>query len=311
MRVDEVLRRLGIDYDRRRTELWAKCPAHKDKSPSWSINGRSGKHNCFSCGFGGTIEQLVAHVLRVTLEDAERWLKENGGPAREEKGAPAPTALVVSRPGRVNLLPQEVEAVPFERWPSSVRAYVVERGVTPEQVERWGIGYAIFGRLAGRIVIPVRDVRGRLLTYMARDFSGDPKAKRYLYPQGRWEGMDGALFGEQRWNDADRTVVVTEGAIDALAVERALPQFGLAAIGGSELRPAQALKLRLRFGTVVVLTDNDEAGSKAAQGFKGALAGQCEVVRAKLPEGKDAASVEPADVFTCVKQALELKLPIE
>ena len=51
--VQRLLERLKLDTKRDGSELVAKCPAHEDRKPSWSINANSGQHHCFSCGWGG------------------------------------------------------------------------------------------------------------------------------------------------------------------------------------------------------------------------------------------------------------------
>src|SRR5664279_4699980 len=46
-------------------EVIGRCPAHlrrlgkPDVHPSWSVNRRTSVHNCFACGYSGTLLQLV------------------------------------------------------------------------------------------------------------------------------------------------------------------------------------------------------------------------------------------------------------
>ena len=63
--VVNVLVDLGITSIEQGDELWAQCPQHKertgreDKNPSWSINKDTGAHFCFSCGYKGSLHNLV------------------------------------------------------------------------------------------------------------------------------------------------------------------------------------------------------------------------------------------------------------
>lgn len=68
---------LGIYVKVRGDEGTALCPApdHWDSSPSWSINMRTGKHHCFSCGFGGSFQWLVQVSKGVRSGEASAWIK--------------------------------------------------------------------------------------------------------------------------------------------------------------------------------------------------------------------------------------------
>jgi DNA primase len=329
-RTEAALARLGIDARRRGREWWALCPneKHKDRKPSWHIRDqpghkKDGMHNCYPCGFGGTLVRLVAHVLKISDDAARDWL---GG----EEEAPIPAATVLDVRPREKLrvgdfnLPAGVSFAPLAEWPSQAQDYARSRGLTPAQVARWEIGVAVEGRLNGRIVFPVRDMWGRIRSYSARTYTGS--VMKYRTPDER-EGADPAVvFGERHWpgrgvdeNPGSRgRVFVFEGAINALAGERALletygvPEHGwtreyacIAALSGSSnalpdqsVRQAVARKLAT-FDVVVVATDADVAGDRAWEELRGALARHARLVRARLPEGAggkkglDAAEVDP------------------
>jgi DNA primase len=184
----------------------------------------------------------------------------------------------------------------LSEWPDAPREYARARHLI-EQVDRWGIGYAEAGQLAGRIVIPYRDLYGVPHGYTARTFTDSPI--RYKEPREDEHPNRAAMFGEQHWLDVDtdeETVIVCEGALNALAVERALTVPGeyypaVAATAGSALRPAHALKLA-QFSRVVVLTDPDRAGDKMAGHLQDALVRHSEVIRVRLPQKEDPDSIE-------------------
>ena len=75
---------LGIDYRVSYDEAQALCPSpdHADRKPSWSINTKTGIHNCFSCGYKGTFIYLVETVLGVGRSEAIRWTRARGGSER-------------------------------------------------------------------------------------------------------------------------------------------------------------------------------------------------------------------------------------
>jgi hypothetical protein len=75
--IEGALNELGLDFTVRGDEATALCPApdHFDSSPSWSMNLETGKHHCFSCGFGGSFQWLVQIVSGKRSAEALAWLK--------------------------------------------------------------------------------------------------------------------------------------------------------------------------------------------------------------------------------------------
>jgi DNA primase len=75
--LENALDDLGITGRIRGDELTALCPnpQHADSSPSWSINLDTGKHHCFSCGFGGSFQWLVQIMRGVRAGEATAWIK--------------------------------------------------------------------------------------------------------------------------------------------------------------------------------------------------------------------------------------------
>lgn len=88
--LEGALTELGIEYKVRGDEATALCPSpqHFDSSPSWSINLDTGKHHCFSCGFGGSFQWLAQIVMGVRAAEATAWIKTRKirvGIAQEEE----------------------------------------------------------------------------------------------------------------------------------------------------------------------------------------------------------------------------------
>jgi len=299
MRLDvgNVLKRLGIEGKGRGEHLVALCPYHDEHNPSWRIRRRgekAGLHWCQACQSGGDIIDLVKHVKSYgTREGAKAWLERAGEEVTEKDLEIDPVRMVYAPLARRGFrMPPGFEgAGDLEGWPTIAVDYAGSRGIGQEQVRRWGIGYALEGRLKGRIVIPIRNARGALVSYVGRTFVG--AERRFLYPREEERAEMGVLFGEERWPGVETrvstTVVVTEGAIKSLAVERAT---GLhhAAVGGSGLRLGHVAKLAT-FGTVVVLTDADDAGEALGASLEGSLARHVKVRRVRLPPGQDADTV--------------------
>lgn len=305
--VAKLLDWLGIDAKRRGVEWWARCPFHAEKEPSWQIHdepeaNEHGLWRCYGCGARGNAGTLVRDLCGVTYRDACELIASHGLFAN---AAPIPIRVNVEllRPRVGFVLPTGVNFASFDKWVTPARRYAERRGITAEQVERWGVGYAVDGKLRGRIVFPIRDARRRLVGYTARSFTGDEP--RYLEPKIA-DGYDpGAVFGEEHWPSPGerRILVVNEGAINALAVERALDAWcaerdyatpAVGALRGSHLDPGQLASLA-SFELVVVVSDPDAAGDKLWRSLYEQRGRQLTLRRATTPVGEDACDVERRD----------------
>lgn len=275
--VREVLRRLRVEITEEGSagRVWAKCPAgtHEDANPSWSImttGEKAGVHYCASCHYGGHLAGLVETVRDVGYWSAKEWLEEVEAGFGERARVTSVTVRVGSISRHAFRVPPEVDFAPLARWPKSIRVYAEQRSIEAWQVARWRVGYAVDGRLAGRIVLVTRDRAGTPTGYAARSVSKDPTVKRYLAPRTEERPDFGVLFGEEFWPEqrARGTVVVLEGALNALAVERAIVAAGsdasLAVMSGSRA-PAIVFAKLATFPRVVNLTDADHAGDAVAE----------------------------------------------
>lgn len=292
--VAKLLASLGIDARQRGDEWTALCPnpAHQDRHPSWRIvddlsSDRHGLHKCYPCGFGGDAIELAKVVLGVGFHAALCWVDDC---LAEDTDEPVEARVEVASP-RVFRLPPGVLHGDVLGWPQPFRRYLAARGLTRSQVARWGLGYALEGRLAGRVVIPTRSATGRLLSYTARAI--DRGGLRYLTP-ARDEGADaGAVFGEEHWGPGGGAVL-SEGSFDALACERAVPELAVAVLGtgGADhaADPRVVAKLS-RFDVLVVATDPDPAGDRAYESVAALLPGK-RVCRARPPAGLDANAMD-------------------
>lgn len=306
--VREVLRRLRIEITEEGAagRVWARCPAgtHEDANPSWSImttGEKAGAHYCASCHYGGHLTGLVETVRDVGFWSAKEWLAEVEAGFGERARVTSATVRVGSVARRAFRVPPEVSFDPLARWPKSIRVYAEQRGIEAWQVERWRIGYAVDGRLAGRIVMVTRDRAGVPAGYAARTTSKDPSVKRYLAPRTEERPDFGVLFGEEFWPASSRgTVVVLEGALNALAVERAIvaagAQASVAVMSGSRA-PAIVFAKLATFERVVNLTDSDRAGDTVAEELHLGLGRHVDFVRVRLREKTDPNNISREELW--------------
>lgn len=165
--------------------------------------------------------------------------------------------------------------LPLSSWPVRFLDYFRSRGVTEEQIEKWGLGFVEKGALAERVFVPIADEDGALRMYAARSILPEhnvpppypPKVSRarWSYSMHPIEFRDPVWFGQRFWTGGkDRAVVVVEGVFDALRLDREFPGISVAAYHLTFQPQAAFDAIAFRFGKVVVMTDSDPAGERLA-----------------------------------------------
>lgn len=293
-----VLEALHLEVKRKRARrVWTLCPFHDDHSPTnffVRIDGkRAGQNHCFSCKRGGTLVDLVMFIRSCDYESARAFVEQLGKGYEPPRGR----VRIVSRPAKLSRprfqMPREVMFDPLEEWVTPARRYAIDdRHLTAEEVDRFGLGYAVDSHLAGRIVIPWRGAGGAPAGYSARSFTDEEP--KYLTPKEDENADLGTMFGEHTWPTLKdrKVIIVVEGAFNGLAVLRALDDYriDMSALGGSDPNPIHAIKLAT-FPLVLFLTDPDEPGDGVAYALGSMLGRHTETHRLRLPEETDADNV--------------------
>lgn len=306
---EKVVASLGIEIAQKRgTRAWALCPFHEDHSATnffiRTAGKRAGQSHCFSCKGGGTLIDLVMHVRSCDYESAHAYVELLG------KGYEPPRrhVRIVERPPRLSRsrfkMPSTVIFKPLEEWSSRAKKYALGRGITPEEVDRYKIGYAIDGPLSCRIVLPWIDAYGQFAGYSARTFVGEEP--KYLTPDKRDNADLSTMFGEHTWSGLNEVIIVTEGALNVMAALRAVDDYRIdgGAMGGSDINGMHMIKLA-SFKKVIILTDSDPAGDKAAIDMEYALGRYVEhLPRVRLPDKQDALDVGRDYLRTKLVEAL-------
>ncbi|MDG1276697.1 MAG: DNA primase [Algoriphagus sp.] len=156
---DKVKERMDIaevvgDYvplKKKGQNLWACCPFHGEKTPSFSLSPAKQIYKCFGCGKAGDPIQFIMDIEGVGFQEAIRHLAEKYGIEVEEDQDRTPEqdqaqnereslfiALGFARDFFVkNLQSDEGRSIGL--------SYFKERGFTPSIIEKFDLGYALDG----------------------------------------------------------------------------------------------------------------------------------------------------------------------
>lgn len=303
------------------------CPFHHEKTPSFQVNPQLGIFHCFGCNAGGNAFAFLMRHDNLTFPEAVRSLaRECGIEVPEERGD---AEQGVGRRLREACAAADSFYREALRSPEgeAARAYLARRGLDDDACARFSIGFAPdrwealvralsaarvqpatgvqagligegqrghYDRLRGRVIFPIRDVRGDAVAFGGRalpDAEGRAPEPKYLNtPESplfrkreAFYGMPDALEAIRR---AGRAVVV-EGYFDRIALARAGIGEALATCG-TALTEDHARQLRRRTQVVVLLFDGDAAGQRAVERSLALLLPEGLRVRAvELPAGDD------------------------
>jgi len=304
LRPSEVIGRT-IKLKRQGREWVGLSPFTKEKSPSFFVNDDKQFFHDFSSGKHGDIITFLQETERLSFMEAVERLAAEAGMALP---APDPQAArrEEARKGLEHWL--EVAARWFEaqlRRPAgqAARDYLVRRALPEDQWGRFQLGYAPSGRTAlrdalvqkgakpqelvdagllirpddggqpydrfrDRLIFPISDARGRLISFGGRALDPEARAKYLNGPETSLFHKGSHLYGlsEARrliaQGDKDARLFVVEGYMDVIACQRA----GVAAVApmGTALTEEQMGVLWRHAPTPVLCFDGDNAGRRAA-----------------------------------------------
>jgi DNA primase len=340
--IEELVRvRLGEDL-RRQGSLWvACCPFHAEKTPSFKVDPRRQRWHCYgACGEGGDAISFVERFDNVEFREAVETVAHFAGVAvpdslwrRRDPGEDKQLERLRQVLERATELYQRHL---LGREGTRARAYLERRGLTRETWEAFGLGWAPdhgnpvielarregwpfelvseaglarrgdtgnpYDFFRGRLVIPIRDLRSRVVGFGARlvDEREGPKyvntAETALFHKGRLVyALDRALPEVRRGHH----LVLVEGYTDVMGAH----QVGLgnvaAVLGTATTDDHAALVRRSGARRVTLVFDGDQAGRSAAlKALLGLLPLGLTLDVAVLPQGQD-----PCDL--CVARGSE------
>jgi DNA primase len=172
---------------------------------------------------------------------------------------------------------------------------LVDRGYELQVLEDFEIGYS---SVKDRVVIPVRDPQYKLVGLIGRAIH-DWQDPRYLYNKG-FKRAD-VLFNIQNAKAYD-SVIICEGSLDAVKIAQAGFKNVVATLG-AKVSPNQIRMIRKYFDSVVVFSDNDDAGAEMRRAILEECRGK-EMFTVSIPDGLK----DPGDMTEQqIKQAITSK----
>ncbi len=284
-------------------EFRGLSPFKVEKSPSFFVNDHKGFYHCFASGEHGDIFTFLIKTEGITFPEAvERLAAEAGVPMpkldpRDEKRADERARLYDLMQAANAFFAAQLKAGAG----TEARKYLVKRGLKPETLETFGMGYApnsksalkehlagkgfslddmiatgmlisgddipvAYDRFRHRVMLPIMDLKGRIIAFGGRALDPNAPAKYLNSPETplfhKGHNLYSAHRARPRAYERKRLIVV-EGYLDVVALCEAGFGESVAPLG-TALTEDQVKLLWRMVDEPTLCFDGDGAGQKAA-----------------------------------------------
>jgi DNA primase len=200
------------------------CPFHKEKSPSFSVHATRQFFHCFGCGVSGDVFSFVGKIENVSFPESVKIVAQKCGIPLPKREFSSPEEAAEARLRGKLLDLHEAATTWFEEQLAGpegavAREYLAGRGLTPEGIKKFRIGYApdsfnglrdrlspladaealrasglfsqkqhddgsfgpIYDRFRKRVTFPIANESGRIIAFTARTLeTGDKAGPKYM-----------------------------------------------------------------------------------------------------------------------------------
>lgn len=305
------------------------CPFHAEKTPSFTVNPEKRIFHCFGCGVGGNVFRFLMMQKGISFAEAVRELADrlsidlprvNQAEIRKSRGEKQ--ALMDATAMASAFYKEELNSSAG----AEARSYLQGRGLKPELLNEFGLGWAphgwnnlsnflqskkvpppimekaglirvrdngrkMYDTFRSRVITPIFDLDGKPVAFGGRLLVNDDQQPKYLNsPETPIFNKGRILYGLGKNRPAIRagkSVYIVEGYFDLLS----LAAHGIrntAATLGTALTISHLRLLKGYIDHAILLFDADEAGrAAAARSLPLFMSAELEGRVLSLPEGHD------------------------
>ncbi|AKD01899.1 DNA primase [Pontibacter korlensis] len=209
-----------VSLKKKGQNMWACCPFHHEKSPSFSVSPGKGIYKCFGCGKAGNSVQFIMDVEGTSFPEAIKYLakkysieipEEQHDPEYAREQSERDSLFIVS-----DFAAKHYQQRLHEHEQGSIgQSYLKQRGLSANTIRKFELGYSLdewtdltdsalkagykqqyleatgltivkedgkkYDRFRGRVMFPIHNVSGRVVGFGARTLkSNDKKSPKYL-----------------------------------------------------------------------------------------------------------------------------------
>lgn len=316
------------------SNFMGRCPFpdHNDKTASFSVSEDKQLYNCFGCKKSGNIFTFLQNFNGYSFPESIEFLARRANialPERDEDPREKQARQVRESVLQVNRLAASYFQDRLAKLPENhpVRVYAKGRGLNPETLQTFGIGFAPdewhglarvvgqrrismeigekagllkrssraqgaethFDLFRGRLMFPIVSTSGDVVGFGGR-VVGEGEPKYLNSPETQVFHKGRVLYGldvTARYIRSQDEAIIVEGYMDAVTLYQAGIK-NVAAILGTAFTPDHGRLIRRMTPNAVMLLDGDAAGIQGAERSLAALlAADIRPRGVILPEGMD------------------------
>ena len=320
---------LRVRLIRKGREHGALCPFHNEKTPSFTVSDDKGFFHCFGCGAHGDVIGFVMRDEGLAFPEAVEKLAGEAGleipkeTPQDHARAEEQLSLYAVLEAAANFFESELRADSG----SAASAYLKGRGLKPQTIEGFRLGYApesrnslktallgkdiseamlvtaglliepegggaSYDRFRHRVIFPIQDRRGRVIAFGGRAL-GDAQAKYLNSPDTPVFHKGAVLYGMHLARGVARKsgrIIAVEGYMDVIALHQGGLTETVASLG-TALTELQMEEMWRLVDAPVLCFDGDvagrEAAARAAERALPRLKSGKSLLFASLPMGQD------------------------
>lgn len=326
------------------------CPFHQEKTPSFVISPERQIWHCFGgCGDGGDVIKFLMKWDNVTYLEAIREFAEKLGLPMKEYNLQDTNVKLRERLYSANKYATNFYSYMLTKSPygEKAREYLEKRGIRKEISHTFELGYApsswdsllrymeskkfsqkelieaglilrnergsVYDRFRGRLMFPLKDVKGNIIGFSGRVLDAIEKAAKYVNtPETFIYHKRESLFGIHLAKEAvkkEKCIILVEGEFDMITPY----QYGIehiVAIKGSAVTHEQLMLIKRYTNRVYLALDADAAGEEAIKrGIEEAERLEFELGVIQFDYAKDPDEAVRSDLIT-FKKAVSSPIPV-
>jgi DNA primase len=299
----EVLQTIGVKIvSETSTDFLCLCPFHSNRhSPSFAVSYSKGLYICYnpSCDAKGNLRDLIEKVGQVNGLEANKMIlsiERNRIEHFDEE--------------LIKLMDEEVEFEEFSEETlkklyndllinEQAKEYFQSRGINLESIAHFSLGYS---ENMGMVTVPIHSPSGLPVGLVGRSIEGKRFKNSNNLPRQK------TMFNIHRAKKMGGKIIVVESCFDAIRIHQSGFPNVVATLGGS-ISKANLANLSKYASTIIIATDNDEAGRKLGTQIANALKNK-DVYWATYNDSivyphdaKDMGDLTEEEIKVCIKNA--------
>jgi DNA primase len=301
--IKDILAHYGLleGLNQKGDELIGLCPFHQETEGSFRANIAKNAFHCFGCKAKGNILDFVSLKEGVDIREAalliQDWFKISSESPQEAPGKKKRGKSIESPiRGKNDTNEGVLEGGKDKKNPPLTFAlknldpehpYLLERGLTKETIETFGLGYCSRGLLKNWIAIPIHNEKEELVAYAGRWPGEDPPEDRYKLPPRFQKSLVVFNLNRAKKLAKEKGLILVEGFFGCFKVWQAGFK-SVAALMGTSMSPEQEELIAesvVQNGRVVLMFDGDEAGQSCTDQVVSRLVNRAFVKAVRLEPG--------------------------